>query len=312
MLLGDWADLDPEESRRIEHEFGWVVQPKLDGVRAMLHVGDDRVRITSRCVSEVTYRLGEFQDNLPHLTVGLSGLAGTFLDGELVFPGSALDTGRTLARHPLQAATAILSTSPDQARRMQEPPGNRLRFHAFDVLKYRGIEVADRPLRERLETLAEALVVARHPDLELVPTFAVGKIAVHFGILEAGGEGTVWKRLDRPYEPGRRVDHWIKRKRETSIEGFVTGFRPGTPGHGHEDLVGALEFSTRRTDETVRPIAWVSAWSDSERRAMTLPDRNDSPRLTPAYLGRRALIVGQDEAARSGRLRHARLRRWLD
>ena len=65
-------------------------------------------------------------------------------------------------------------------------------------------------------------------------------------------------------------------------------------------------------DESVRPIAWVSAWSDSERQAMTLPDHTDSPRLTPSYLGRRALITGQDEAARSGRLRHARLRHWLD
>ena len=91
-----------------------------------------RVRITSRCVSEVTYRLGEFQDNLPHLTTGLSGLDGTILDGELVFPGSSLDTGRTIARHPLQAATAILSTSPEQARRLQAqagapPPVPRLR-----------------------------------------------------------------------------------------------------------------------------------------------------------------------------------------
>jgi ATP-dependent DNA ligase len=77
MLLGDWADLDPEEARRIEHdEPGWVVQPKFDGVRALLYVEGNLVRITSRCVSEVTYRLGEFQDNLPHLTTGLSGLDG--------------------------------------------------------------------------------------------------------------------------------------------------------------------------------------------------------------------------------------------
>jgi hypothetical protein len=45
---------------------------------------------------------------------------------------------------------------------------------------------------------------------------------------------------------------------------------------------------------------------------MTLPDQTNSPGLTPAYLGRRALIAGQDEAAQSGRLRHARLRHWLD
>ena len=168
------------------------------------------------------------------------------------------------------------------------------------------------PLRDRLDLLAKAIAAADNPYLEAVPIYTIGRLAIHRRILEAGGEGTVWKRLDQPYEPGRRVGHWIKRKRETSIEAFVTGFKRGNPGRGNEDLVGALEFSTRHTDESVRPIAWVSAWSDSERRAMTLPDQTNSPRLTPAYLGRRALIVGQDEAVQSGRLRHARLRHWLD
>lgn len=312
MLLGNWSDLDPEEARRIEHGPGWIVQPKLDGVRALLHVEGDHVRITSRCTSEVNYRLGEFQENLSHLTTGLSKLDGTVLDGELVFPGSTLDTGRAIARHPLQAAAAILSTSPEQAKRLQSGPEHRIRFHAFDVLKFRDADVTSSPLQDRLDFLSQAVAVADNPYLEPVPTFTIGRVSIHRRILAAGGEGTVWKRLDRPYEPGRRVDHWIKRKRETSIEAFVTGFKPGAPGHGHEDLVGALEFSTRRTDESVRPIAWVSSWSDSERRAMTIPDRTNSPRLKPACLGRRALIVGQDEAARSGRLRHARLRHWLD
>ena len=134
MLLDHWDDLDPEQAKLIENDGpGWVVSPKLDGVRAILNVEGGRVRLTSRCVSEVTYRLGEFQDNLTHLTVGLSGLDGTILDGELVFPGAILDTGRTIARHPLQAATAILSTSPEQALRLQAQAENRLRFHAFDV-----------------------------------------------------------------------------------------------------------------------------------------------------------------------------------
>lgn len=132
MLLGNWADLDPEEAGLIENDGpGWIVQPKLDGVRALFHIEGGRVRIISRCVSEVTFRLGEFQDNLPHLTTGLSNLDGTILDGESVFPGSALDTVRTIALHPLQAATAILSTSPGQALRFQSLPENRLRFHAL-------------------------------------------------------------------------------------------------------------------------------------------------------------------------------------
>ena len=313
MLLSNWADLDPEEARRIENDGpGWVVSPKLDGVRALLHVEGNQVRITSRCTSEVTYRPGEFQDNLLHLTHGLASLDGTMLDGELVFPGSTLDTGRAIARHPLQAAVAILSTSPEQAKRLQSSPEHRIQFHAFDILKSNRNDVTQQPLRNRIDLLARAIDAADNPHLETVPIYTIGRLAIHRRILESGGEGTVWKQLDQPYEPGRRVNHWIKRKRETTIEAIVTGFKPGTAGHGHETLVGALEFSTRHRDESDRPVAWVSAWSDPERRAMTLPDQTDSPRLTPAYLGRRALIVGQDEAVQTGRLRHARLRHWLD
>ena len=311
MLLGNWSDLDPEDARRIEHQPGWIVQPKLDGVRALLHVEGGQVRIPSRCVSEVTYRLGEFQDNLPHLTTGLSDLIDTILDGELVFPGSSLDTGRTVALQPLQAATAILSTSPDQARLLQSGDEDRLRFHAFDILKSGGADLTPLPLRDRLDFPARAVAAADNPHLESVPIYTVGRLAIHRRILEDGGEETVWKQLDQPYEPGRRVGHWLKRKRELSIETFVTGFKPGKPGRGNEKLIGALEFSNRQANGAVRPVAWVSAWSDPERRTMTESNHPGSPRLNPAYIGRRALITRQEESAKAGRLRHARLRRWL-
>ena len=58
MLLSDWNDLDAQAAAEIEaDQHAWIVQPKLDGVRALLHVDKDGVRITGRCVSEVTYRL---------------------------------------------------------------------------------------------------------------------------------------------------------------------------------------------------------------------------------------------------------------
>ena len=180
MLLDHWDDLDPEQAKLIENDGpGWIVSPKLDGVRAILDIEGGRVRLTSRCVSEVTYRLGEFQDNLTHLTTGFSGLDGTILDGELVYPSSILDTGRTIARHPHQAATAILSTSPEQALRLQAQAENRLRFHTFDVLKSRGTDVTSLPLRDRLDLLAQATSVADNPYLEPVQSFTIGRLSIH-------------------------------------------------------------------------------------------------------------------------------------
>ncbi|MCI0464145.1 MAG: hypothetical protein L0Z62_45000 [Gemmataceae bacterium] len=313
MLLGSWEDLNPAQAEQIEQEAsGWIVQPKLDGVRALLHIEEERVRITSRHVSVVTYRLAELQDNLLHLREGLGQLAGTVLDGELTCPCASIQTDGTTTAHALQAAMAILATSPSAARDLQERHNAWLRFHAFDVLRFRGDAVLALPLVDRLDVLARALAVVQNPYLESVPSFAVGKAAVHRRVIQAGGEGTVWKRLDGPYESGRRARQWLKRKAEVRLEAFVTGFKAGESGNGHALLVGAVEFSVNGLDGSVRPVAWVSGWSDAERHSLTWRDRAGGIRLNPAFLGRRAVIAGKDRAAKSQRLQHARFLGWID
>jgi ATP-dependent DNA ligase len=311
MLLGKWADLDPAAAAEIEQEgSGWLVQPKLDGVRALLHVGADRVRITSRHISVVTYRLAELQENLPHLTEGMGRLPGTILDGELVCPRSAINTGDTLTAHPLQATTAVLATRPSAARDIQERQGAWLRFHAFDVLRFRDRDVTPLPLLDRLDVLAGALAATSNPYVEPVPGHVVGKAEIHHRVVDAGAEGTVWKQLRGAYEAGRRVRHWLKRKAEVRLDAFVSGFKPGDPGNGHAHLVGAVAFSRRQPGGEENVVAWVSSWSDAERQAMTLLAPDGTVRLNPVYLGRRALIAGQDLAVKSGRLRHARFLSW--
>ena len=224
MLLGDWADLDHEESESIEQDqHTWCVQEKMDGVRALLHVEPGGIRLTGQSVSEVTYRLSEFQANVPHLADGFDRLTGTILDGELVCPTAEIDTGATLTAHRLQAAVAILATSPENARLTQDRHRAHLRFHAFDILADRGQEVSGLPLSERLERLHQAFQMADNPNLEFVPTFIIAKPAVHHRVIEAGGEGSVWKKLDQPYEPGKRVCHWLKRKTTVTVEAIVTG-----------------------------------------------------------------------------------------
>lgn len=155
MLLSDWLDLTPDQAQEIEQDnHAWIMQPKFDGVRALLHVEKDGIRITSCYVSETTFRLSEFQDNVTHLTQGLSRLVGTILDGELVCPVAAIDTGSTTTATALQAAVAILSTTPENARRVQERHGAQLRFHVFDILQSRGKDVRPLPLLDRLDFLA--------------------------------------------------------------------------------------------------------------------------------------------------------------
>jgi ATP-dependent DNA ligase len=206
---------------------------------------------------------------------------------------------------------AILATSPSAARDLQQRQNAWLRLHAFDVLRFRGDEVVALPLVDRMDILTRALAASQNPYLGSVPSFAVGKAEVHRRVLQAGGEGTVWKRLGGRYEPGRRARHWLKRKAEVQLEAFVTGFRPGDPDNGHAHLVGAVEFSVNGPDGSVHAVAWVSGWSDAERHAMTWRDRDGGVRLNQAFLGRRAVIAGHDRAAKSQRLRHARFLGWV-
>lgn len=313
MLLGSWEDLSEEQAADIEQEgSGWIVQPKLDGVRCLLHVEGDHVRLTSRCISEITYRLSEFQDNVPHLKQGWSGLDGTILDGELVCPVDELDTGSSRTAHPLQAAVAILATSPDNAHRIQKRHDAFLRFHVFDILRNRGTDVTGVPLRDRFDLVEGAVAAANNAHVEAVPSYVINKAGIHDHIIATGGEGTVWKNIDQPYEPGRRVKHWIKRKRGVEIEAFITGFKPGTPKRGHAHLIGAIEFSSRDENGNVHPVAWVSGWTDTERKAMTERDASGNVSLRSSWFGRQALITGQDYSAKSHRVRHARLVRWID
>lgn len=309
MLLGSWEDLDDAQAEVLEQDHhAWIVQPKMDGVRALLHIEDDRVRITGRTVSEVTYRLSEFQDNLPHLAEDLSGLNGSILDGELVCPVSRLDTGSTIAESSLQATMAILAASPHKARQFQEGQHAHVRFHVFDILRSCGQDVTSLPLMDRQDFLALAFRKQTNNFIEPVPSFVVNKPDIHRRIIEAGGEGTVWKKANAAYEPGRRVSYWIKRKRGIEVEAFVTGFKPGT--NGHEAMIGAIEFGTANNG-SIEPIAWVSSLPLVNRSRMTQLDSAGNVKLAPGYLGRRALILGQDRSAKSGRLRHARIVRWL-
>jgi len=312
MLLGDWNDLDDAEAALIESDqSGWCVQEKHDGVRVLVHVTPEGVRITGRTVSEVTFRLGEFQANLPHLTTGFENLVGTVLDGELVCPAAVIDTGGTVTTHPLQAAVATLATTPENAKAIQDRHGCHLRFVAFDVLRFQGIDTTVEPLRERLTALEAAYLAAENPHLGLAETHAADKALFHELLIAEGKEGSVWKRLDGRYDPGKRVRHWLKRKKGIEVEAVVTGFKPGTAGRGNAHLVGAVEFSTIDPNGIAKPIAWVSNWTDEQRERMTRRD-GDTVTLDPAMLGRKALVAGHDIAGRSGRYRHARIIKWLD
>ncbi len=254
MLLCDWSEQgDLPELQR--DDSNWIVQPKLDGVRVLMHISKDGIRVTGRNTSEANFRLTEHQGNLPHLFAGVTDFEGTILDGELICPTAVIDTEETRTTSALQAAVAILAAAPDKAKRVQDAEQCHLQFHCFDILSCLGEDVASWNLRDRIELLGKVLADLTNPYIFRVPTIYTDKQKFHDETLLNGGEGTVWKCLDEPYEPGRRVKHWLKRKRSLEIAAFVSGYKLGNANAGNRDLIGALEFSVQQGDGSSKPIA---------------------------------------------------------
>src|SRR5262245_26946420 len=166
MLLRNWDDINCEEADAIKRDDSWwCIQEKKDGIRALLHVTEEGIRITGRTISEVNFRLSEFASNVTHLTTGFETLAGTILDGELVCPKSIINTGDTITTHPLQAAVAILATTPANAKAIQDQQDCRLKFVAFDVLRFRGTDTTIESLRERLTTRQWPVLLIGNPHI---------------------------------------------------------------------------------------------------------------------------------------------------
>ena len=303
MLLKDWHSLDSDTQTTAEaDDSDWMVQEKHDGVRVLVHIDRESVRITGRNISTTTYRLSEYAEHVPHLKKGLDRLYGTVLDAELICPLDAFDTGTVKTTSALQAVVAVLATSPDSAVHLQAANDSPIQAHVFDVLRDCGENLKDKPLSVRHGRLLRLFAKIDNPNYHVVNTVCEDKVAFHESVIERGGEGTVWKRADSRYRTGKRSSDWIKRKRSLRFDGVISGFKPGTTGRGNEHLVGAIEVS----DPSGRPIAWISNLTDEERVRLT-DSGQTSPRLLPEIYGRRITVEGHDIAGRSGRLRHARI-----
>jgi bifunctional non-homologous end joining protein LigD len=111
----------------------------------------------------------------------------------------------------------------------------------FDLLWLDGHSLMGLPYTERRARLAE---------LELegprwrTPEYVAGRGADMLAATEAQGlEGIVAKRLDAPYEPGRRSPCWVKVKNVDRQEVVVGGWMPGEGRR--RDRIGALLVGVR-------------------------------------------------------------------
>lgn len=258
----------------------FVAQEKLDGMRAIVHVTKDGLRIFSRSAGVVdpTTPL-EKTTALPHLAaIRFPGLTGTILDAEILSPG-------------IDSATLA-----GQVHRKNGNNQNLLvKIFVFDILRYRNSDLMMKFFDDRLTVLEKLEPELASEHLSILPTAATerDKRKLYESTLQNGGEGIVLKRLDAFYFPGARPsNNWYKAKRSATFDCIILGFTKGAGKYNNR--IGAVRFG-QYSGDTLVELGQASGMSDAIR--------NDMSENPEKYLGKVVRIKGM-ERLKSGAIRH--------
>ena len=202
---------------------GWAFEIKWDGVRAIAYSEPGRLRLESRNLNDISAQYPEVRP----LNRALSSHTAV-LDGEIV----AFDADGRPSFERLQQRMHLTGEAQIR-RRAQDYP---VVYVIFDVLHLDGHDLIELPYSERRARL-EGL--ALDGPAWQTPAHSVGGGT---RLLEAtakqGLEGVMAKRLDSPYEPGKRPQYWIKVKTKQRQELVIGGWLPGEGRRSGE--IGAL------------------------------------------------------------------------
>ncbi len=209
-------------------ERGWAYEIKWDGVRAAAFVEAGHLTLTGRNGTDFTPRYPELRAMATSL-----GMRRLVLDGEVV----ALDEHGRPSFELLQSRMHLASAA-QVKRRSREVP---VTYMAFDLLWLEGRSALSLPYADRRRLLAGLELEGAHWR---TPAYREGDGAA---LLEASAqqqlEGIVAKRLDAPYEPGRRTGAWRKIKNRPSQDVVVGGWLRGEGGRA--STLGALAVGVR-------------------------------------------------------------------
>ena len=190
-------------------ETAYAFEVKWDGIRALAHVKDGRVKLRTRNLNDVTGTYPELHD-LPDVLGGREAV----LDGEIV----AFDDRGLPSFQKLQGRLGVVASAVARKRRDETP----VVYMVFDVLHLDGRDTTALPYEER-RGLLESLDL-HAPHVQLSPSFrGQGKVL----LATPGLEGIVAKRLGSPYEAGARSRHWLKVKTQRRQELVIGGWTPG-------------------------------------------------------------------------------------
>jgi ATP-dependent DNA ligase len=226
---------------------GWLYEPKWDGFRALVFRDGDEVYTQSRDLKPLDRyfpELGEpLKAALPERCI---------LDGEIVIAqaGALAFESLLLRIHPAASRVRMLAA---------ESPAS---FIAWDLLALGNEDLREVPQGERRARLETALAGIA-PPIHLTPaTLDRDTAAGWFARFEGAGlDGVIAKRLDAPYQPGKRA--MLKIKHQRTADCVVAGFRWHKNGPGTH--VGSLLLGLYDNDGTLHHVGITSSFSWDRR-----------------------------------------------
>ena len=191
---------DMEQIKGLSGEF--VVQEKYDGMRIQIHKFNNDIKIYSYNKKDITDKCEKQVEKMEKKAFG-----DCILDAELILFKD---------NEPLHRADTITHVF------KKELEGGELRAHVFDIMKHEGKDLADEPLRERINILlyqfaqhsSDSLAFPSKQDTRIADSMKeVGEYAEKIMEMPAA-EGVVIKDIESTYYIGNRKNpKWIKWKK---------------------------------------------------------------------------------------------------
>ena len=281
-----------------EHQ---ILEPKLDGVRCIVHITPDIVYLTTRRKNKQG-EYTQFQDNVPHLrdhkkllAIGKKGYS--ILDSEIIMPVSD-DT--------LALTMGVVGSLPERAISHQKEHGKAY-LSVFDVVQWKGDDIANLlEFDERRLMLKKILPTGRY--IQLTPSGYIEDIekrerVANQMVEKYGYEGVVLKNANAGYFDSRA---WLKWKESTTIDAIVTGWEKGKAGGRYANTLGALKLSVidHKTGQ-MREIARSIPGDDATRDKWYHAIKDLSPL---EILAQQEIVELEGQTwTKDGRMRHPRV-----
>lgn len=310
--MADWPvplGLEPMEAEpvaQLPDGPGWAFEPKYDGFRCIAFRDRAEVVLQSRRQKPLARFFPEIAEGLCKL-----GAERFVLDGELVIPAAGFDSLQ-MRLHPAASRIARLS---------RETPA---RLIAFDLLADTDSRsLLAMPFAQRRAALERLFAQTGETEiLHLARQVRSRESALGWtSEIGHGLDGIVAKRLDLPYQPGRRT--MLKYKIWHTVDCVVGGayLKAGTDRieylllgvydrHGRLNYVGRCTPDGAETERRVRPLLGRGGFTGE---APGGPSRWSSRERHPIPAEPCLVVEASADHITAGKFRHgSRLVRWRD